>query len=125
MLSKLFSKTEKVSVPWKNIVDISQLEEVDQRSKEKAVILFKHSTRCSISAMSLSRFERTYQEEAAFEPYFLDLIAHRDISNAIAERYGVKHESPQAILIKNGKPVFDSSHMGISFAELNDQAEKL
>ncbi|MEQ9009729.1 MAG: bacillithiol system redox-active protein YtxJ [Ekhidna sp.] len=124
MLSKLFSKPEMVSVPWMHISDISQLDEIDKRSVEKPVVLFKHSTRCSISAMSLSRFERSYEEESVFDSYFLDLIAYREISNAIAERYGVRHESPQTILIKNGKAVFDASHMGISYSDLNSQAQK-
>ena len=120
MFSKIFSKEEKVEVSWTNLTSVDQLEEVDKKSREKPVLLFKHSTRCSISAMSLARFERSYEEEASFKPYFLDLISHRDVSNAIAERYGVRHESPQAILIKDGKAVFHSSHMGISYSELND-----
>lgn len=125
MLSKLFSKSEKVSIPWKHISSISHLDEIDKRSEEKPVVLFKHSTRCSISAMSLSRFERSYEGDATFEPYFLDLIANREVSNTIAERYGIRHESPQTILIKNGKAVFDASHMSISYTELNNQAQKL
>ena len=74
--------------------------------------------------MTLSRFERSYDESASFEPHFLDLIAHRDISDEIARKYAVKHESPQAILIKNGKAVFNASHMGISFDELNSESAK-
>lgn len=122
MFSKIFTKGEKVEVPWTSLTSVDQLEEVDKKSKEKPVLLFKHSTRCSISAMSLARFERSYEVESTFEPYFLDLIAHRDVSDAIAERYGVRHESPQAILVKDGKAVFNSSHMGISYSELNDFA---
>ncbi|WP_425389706.1 bacillithiol system redox-active protein YtxJ [Ekhidna sp.] len=125
MLSGLFSKSEKVDIPWKQLKDVSDLNEVDEVSKNKPVLLFKHSTRCSISAMSLSRFERGYQGESPFELYFLDLIAHRDVSNQVAEKYAVRHESPQAILIKNGKAVFDSSHMGINYSELSDEAKKL
>lgn len=124
MLGKLFSSGEKESLPWTNINEISQLEEIDRLSKDKPVLLFKHSTRCSISAMALGRFERSFSEEASFNPYFLDLIAHRDISNEIAARYGVRHESPQAILIRDGKAVFDTSHMGISYDELNSEAKK-
>ena len=120
MFSKIFFFWEKVEVPWTNLTSVDQLEEVDKKSREKPVLLFKHSIRCSISAMSLARFERSYEEEASFKPYFLDLSSHRDVSNAIAERYGVRHESPQAIPIKDGKAVFNSSHMGISYSELND-----
>lgn len=124
MLGKLFSSGEKESLPWTNINEMSQLDEIDRLSKDKPVLLFKHSTRCSISAMALGRFERSYSQESSFNPYFLDLIAHRDISNEIASRYGVRHESPQAILIRDGKAVFDTSHMGISYDELNSEAKK-
>ena len=124
MLGKLFSAKENESLPWKELNNVSQLEEIDNLSQEKPVLLFKHSTRCSISAMSLGRFERSFGDDYSFEPYFLDLIAHRDVSNMIAERYGVRHESPQAILIANGKAVFNSSHMGINYEELNSIAKK-
>lgn len=124
MLSSLFSKSEKVEVPWKQLTSITDLNDVDEASKAKPVVIFKHSTRCSISAMSLSRFERSYKEDASFEPYFLDLIAHRDISNKIEEKYGIRHESPQAIMIYDGKANFDSSHMGIDFKELDEQAKR-
>lgn len=125
MFSSLFSKSEKVDIPWNQLVDINELNQIDEISKEKPVLIFKHSTRCSISAMSLSRFERSYQSETAFMPYFVDLIAFREVSNRIAEKYGVRHESPQTILIKDGKAVFHSSHMGISYDELNNEAKEL
>ena len=124
MLGKLFSSKERESLPWNNLSNISQLEEIDKASEEKPILLFKHSTRCSISAMALGRFERSFREGASFDPYFLDLIAHRDVSNEIADRYGVRHESPQAILIRNGKAVYETSHMGIDFNELNSEAKK-
>ncbi|NQZ74952.1 MAG: bacillithiol system redox-active protein YtxJ [Ekhidna sp.] len=125
MLSSLFSKSEKQHTPWKSLASIEDLDALNTASKDKPVLIFKHSTRCSISAMSLSRFERSYSEEASFQPYMLDLIAHRDVSNEVANKYAVIHESPQAIIIHNGKAVFDSSHMGIDFSELNEQASNL
>ena len=108
---------------WNKLSEVDQLEEIDKRSQEKPVVLFKHSTRCSISSMALSRFERSFKEDAEFEPYYLDLITNRDVSNLIAERYNVTHQSPQAILIKNGKAIFDSSHTAIDFMELNEKAK--
>ncbi len=124
MLGKLFSSKEPMALPWKELNNLTQLEEVDLLSKNQTILLFKHSTRCSISGMALGRFERSYDDEASFEPYFLDLIAYREVSNAIATRYGIRHESPQAILIRNGKAVFNASHMGISYEELNAEAKK-
>lgn len=118
MLSSLFSKTAKME--WNHLSSIDQLSEIEQLSKQKPVAIFKHSTRCSISAMVLSRFERSYESESAFEPYFLDLIAFRDVSNEIASRYQVDHQSPQVILIQDGKAIFDASHNGISYEELKN-----
>lgn len=122
MFSKLFSSNE-VNVGWNNLNSISQLNEIDELSQEKPVLIFKHSTRCPISSMALSRFERSYQEDASFTPFFLDLIAYRDVSNGIAEKYAVIHESPQTILIKNGQSIYNSSHNGIDFEEINEKAK--
>ena len=124
MIGNLFSTKEKVALPWDDLNHISQLEEVDDTSKKPPVLLFKHSTYCSISAITLSRFERVYGFEAAFEPSCLDVIAHRDVSNEIAQKYGVRHESPQVLLIKNGKSIFDSSHIGNGYDELNAEVQK-
>lgn len=105
---------------WKKLEHISQLEEIKQESEQQPVIIFKHSTRCSISAMAWDRLKRNWKPEdnEKISPYFLDLIRHRDISNAIAEEYGVYHESPQVIIIKNGKASYNNSHMGINYNEI-------
>ena len=102
------------SFPWVRLTSISQLEELIASSDEKPVLLFKHSTACNISAMVLSRFEKSWQTDAgACTCVYLDLRAHRDVSNAIAEKTGVLHESPQAILLKNHQVVYDASHGAI------------
>jgi bacillithiol system protein YtxJ len=87
---------------------------------EEKFIVFKHSTRCSISTTALSRFERDWDSASAVKPYYLDLLEHRNISNAIAQDTGVEHESPQAILIENGKVLKFASHLSIYVAELLD-----
>lgn len=99
---------------WNNLTELKQLDTIVEESADTPVIIFKHSTRCPVSRMALKNFENEYsigEEEAT--PYFLDLIAHRDISNAIAERFNVIHQSPQVIVIKNGTSVYDESHDGI------------
>jgi bacillithiol system protein YtxJ len=108
----------KSNVNWKELTDIAQLSEVTAISNEKPVVIFKHSTRCSISRMALKQFEREYDLNDSVDAYFLDLIAHRDISSEIASRYNVYHESPQLILIKNGKAVYDVSHSDIDAVAL-------
>ena len=101
---------------------LEQLNEIDQLSKTKLQIIFKHSTRCSISTMAMNRLlrlEDAFYQQADF--YYLDLIAHRDVSAAIAERYHVHHESPQVIILKQGDATYDASHMEISVAELTSE----
>ncbi|WP_421874592.1 bacillithiol system redox-active protein YtxJ [Marinoscillum sp.] len=105
---------------WKQLTDLSQLEEITEISKKRPVLIFKHSTRCSISAASLNRLERKWNPDKAhnLEAYFLDLIANRALSNAVAEQFGIDHQSPQVLLIQNGTCVYDNSHFGISFDEV-------
>jgi bacillithiol system protein YtxJ len=102
---------------WKQLNQISQLTEIDSLSFEHPVLLFKHSTRCSISSSALARIERHWQEsdDKNLEPYFLDLLSHRPISNEIAKHYGIEHQSPQALIIKNGKCVYHASHLEIHY----------
>jgi bacillithiol system protein YtxJ len=101
---------------WKELDKIEQLDEISKLSFEKPQIIFKHSTRCSISVASKSKLDSGDIEEA--DVYYLDLLNHRDISNTIAEKYAVHHESPQIILIKNGQAVYDESHMAINLSDI-------
>lgn len=105
---------------WKKLDSVSQLDQIIEESKEKSVLVFKHSTRCSISSMAWSRIERNWKQEdnEKVSPYFLDLIAFRAISDEIARRFSVPHASPQIILIRNGEAIYDDSHMGINYQEI-------
>jgi bacillithiol system protein YtxJ len=107
---------------WNQLTSINQLSEIKAESTEQPVLIFKHSTRCSISAAALSRLERNWSADKPIKVYYLDLIAHRDISNAIAEQFGVEHQSPQVLLVKSGKVVYTESHMGISAGEVLEHA---
>ena len=100
------------------MVDLGQLNEIISLSSEKPVLIFKHSTRCSVSRMVLKQFESEFDLEDQVTPYFLDLLEHRDVSNAIAEQFKVVHQSPQLLLIKNGMSEYDASHSAIEVAEL-------
>lgn len=102
---------------WINLSDPAQINDI-KLAKGYSVI-FKHSTRCSISLMAKRNFEFDWSaipENTSL--YFLDLISHRDISALIAETFQVHHESPQALLIKDGECILDSSHSDISVAEI-------
>jgi bacillithiol system protein YtxJ len=111
----------KSNVNWTELTDKAQLMEIEAISNEKPVVIFKHSTRCSISRMALKQFEREYDLNDVVDAYFLDLIAHRDISNEIASKFNVYHESPQLILIRNGKAVYDVSHSDIDAIALKEK----
>jgi len=90
-----------------------------EQSNEQPVILFKHSTRCGISSAAKFRLESAWDFSAdEAQLYYLDLLAYRPISNAITERFGVFHQSPQVIVISKGKAVYDSSHHSINVADL-------
>jgi bacillithiol system protein YtxJ len=104
----------KSKMGWNALTDLEQLNEIISLSNEKPVVIFKHSTRCSISRMALKQFENEFDLSAKVTPYFLDLITHRDISNGIASRFDVVHQSPQLLLIKEGKSVYHVSHSDIS-----------
>ena len=105
-------------INWIELTDLGQLNEIMDLSHEQPVAIFKHSTRCSISRMALKQFENEFDLEGSVTPYFLDLLNHRDISNEIATRFEVYHQSPQLLLIKEGKSVYDASHSDIDAAEL-------
>lgn len=114
------SKEEIKEVPWHNLSEEGQLEKLEKESMNKTVAIFKHSTRCGISRMVLNNFERNYDlhEEEDLELYFLDLLANRDISNEIADKFNVRHESPQILIIKNGAVVHHASHQSIEVESL-------
>jgi len=107
-------KKEKTSkINWIPLTNVDQLNEIVALSNEKPVAIFKHSTRCSISRFALKQFENEFDSADATDTYFLDLIEHRDVSNEIASRFQVVHQSPQLLLIKNGQSVYDVSHSDI------------
>jgi bacillithiol system protein YtxJ len=98
---------------------MEQFDEIDEISQSKPVVLFKHSTRCSISRMALKQFDTEFNyPEEKIDWYLLDLLNHRDLSNEIANRYNVVHQSPQIVVIRNGKAVFNESHDSISAEDL-------
>src|ERR1700712_56025 len=101
---------------WIQLQSAEQLNEIKQQQGYS--LIFKHSTRCSISMMAKRRFELDWQDLPEDMPlYFLDLIQHRDISSQIVQLFHVHHESPQLLLIKDGECVLDQSHGAISVEE--------
>ena len=107
---------------WIPLQTAEQLTELEALSHQQPVLIFKHSTRCSISSTALARFERQWKSEQVGElaPYFLDLIAYRPISAQVAEVFQVQHESPQLLLIHQGKCLYHASHFDISFEAVRE-----
>ena len=106
------NKKDAPSFKWEELQNTEQLEEIIRLSNTKPALIFKHSTRCGISRGVLKAFEKQFKDiDAHF--YYLDLLKHRDISNAIAERFDVVHQSPQLLVLKNGKLVTHDSHYNI------------
>jgi bacillithiol system protein YtxJ len=109
---------------WNQLISMDQLTELKNKSIEKPQLIFKHSTRCSISSMALSRFERS-EAASNVDFYLLDLLSFRNISNEIADKFNVRHQSPQILLIHKGECIFDESHNAISMEEVAEQVALL
>ncbi len=109
-----------LGMDWISLNDLKQLDDILAESKEKPVLIYKHSTRCNISRSAFDRLERKWDaaRAAGIRKYFLDLITYREISNRIAEQFQVEHQSPQVLLISNGKSILDLSHYEIDFEHI-------
>lgn len=100
---------------WKTITSEEDLNKAVEESFTKKVAIFKHSTKCFISKTVLKNFEKEVgNSDKEVSYYFLDLIQYRAISNKIADQFGITHQSPQLIVLENGKAVNDASHQSIS-----------
>ncbi|GMN09092.1 bacillithiol system redox-active protein YtxJ [Croceitalea sp. MTPC9] len=113
------AKKENKVLPWIPLQSIDQLDEIEEKSKSKTQVVFKHSTTCGISRMVLNLFTDTYTlDEKSIDLYFLDLHANRDVSNEVAVKFQILHQSPQLLIIKNGTTIFHTSHGAISEVSL-------
>jgi len=106
---------------WIHLTDEEQLKQIISKSQIKPQVIFKHSTRCSISAVALQRLQKVSQP-SDIDFYFLDLLSYRNLSNKIADIFKVPHESPQVLVIRDGNCVYEESHMGISMNEIVEHA---
>jgi bacillithiol system protein YtxJ len=107
-------------IEWLSLEKEQQLDEIIQLSHDvhiDAVAIFKHCTRCSISSMAKNRLERSWNPNNKNIPvYYLDLISFRQLSNEVANRFDLIHESPQLLLIQKGELKAHASHSAISSA---------
>lgn len=121
IFNTIFGKSNEVAtskINWINLNNVSQLDDIQELSKSKPVLIFKHSTRCSISRFVLKQFENEFNLQDKMNCYFLDLLEFREISNEIYKRYRIMHQSPQLVVIKDGLAIYNASHEDIDAAEL-------
>ena len=100
---------------WNLITDDNVLHDLVKLSFSEKVLVFKHSTTCSISTMSKNRLESSGEHSKIENCYLLDLLKHRDISSKIEKDFKVTHESPQVLIIENGKCIYNASHNEINW----------
>ena len=118
----LFSSRPKTVFPWTKITSDKQLVTAFEESNEKPVLFFKHSTRCSISSMALSRFEQNAEQlNEICALYFIDLLEFRQVSNKLEEISNVMHQSPQVIVVKNREVIYTETHSSIDAKEIERQ----
>lgn len=104
---------------WHELTTLEQLDDIVEASKSQTVAVFKHSTTCGISHHIKTNLEEDWDFSTGdVKFYYLDLLAYRSISNEIANRFGVVHQSPQVVVLRNGEAVDNWSHYGISANKL-------
>ncbi len=100
---------------WIHLSESEQLIGLIAESDSIPVVIYKHSSRCGLSFMTENKLEEDWDVlQPKVRLYFLDLIRYREVSTAVAERFNVRHQSPQILIIKNGKCVYNISHHEIS-----------
>ncbi len=126
MFNSLFGNKNRVEkkmeapLPWIALTSEDQLEEISEKSITRTQMIFKHSTTCGTSRMVLNMFGKGFNfKDNAIDLYYLDLHAHRNISDDIAQKFKIRHQSPQLLVIRNGEVVAHDSHGGIIDIDLN------
>jgi len=116
---------DNMALPWIPLEREEQLEEIKLKSHESPCIIFKHSTRCSISKVALQRLENTKEQSSIASYYYLDLLKFRPISNKIVEVFKIHHESPQVLIIDKGECGYEETHLSIDADDLQEQINKI
>ncbi len=112
-------------ISWHILNSSETLDDLIAVSMGQDVLIFKHSTSCSISYIAKSRLEDQWNfNNEELQPYYLDLKTYRDLSNAVAERFSIHHESPQVLVIRQAQCTFHASHLDISVADLREVTDQ-
>lgn len=109
-------------ISWQHLEEEHQIQQLISSSSTQPVLIFKHSTTCSISHMAKLRLEESW-DFSNIEAWYLDLKQFRSLSDMVGEIFSVHHESPQVLLIDQGECIYDASHFDISCTEIEEALE--
>jgi len=96
------------------------LEQLLERSHKDPVVIFKHSTQCSRSAAAYEEYETFIADHPGTPCGTVLVIEDRELSDELEDRFGIRHESPQAIVVSNGTPVWHANHFAVTAKALED-----
>lgn len=102
------------------IHDVASLDAAIAESRERPVLLFKHSRHCGTSFEALDELQAHIDGarpgSAAYK--VITVQTHRPVSDAVSQRFGIRHETPQAILLRDGKVIWNASHFRITASQI-------
>lgn len=108
------------------LVDVQSLDAAIAESRERPVLLFKHSRYCGVSCEALDELQSHIDARTEGDAVYrmITVQTHRPVSDAAAQRLGIRHETPQAILLRDGKAVWNASHFRITATKLTEALSK-
>lgn len=107
---------------YTEITSNDTLNNLIELSNNSPIVVFKHSNRCSVSRWVWNDFQRA-NFPAEVKIFLLNVIEQRHLSNQLAEHFEIRHESPQVLLIQNGKCIYHDSHQGIDATKMQSLLE--
>lgn len=120
-IKTMFSGSGSDTANWNAVEKGSEVDRIIEQSYQQPQLLYKHSNRCSVCWFAKSELEKVAEAiKAKAEMHFVDVIKSREVSNYIADKLGIRHESPQAILVNGGEVVWHDSHGTINSATILD-----
>jgi|TARA_B100000780_G_C21109229_1_gene448136 bacillithiol system protein YtxJ len=115
ILGSKVKEEKETNVNWIPFNSLEQIKTIKELSKSETILVFKHSTRCSISSMVIKRFENLFDSSMNnIKVYYLDLLNFRAISDEVGYSFQVQHQSPQLLIIRNEVAVLNVSHYDIT-----------
>ncbi len=109
---------------WNILDSEEQLKQLVDNSKSSPQLILKDSKTCSISAFATERLHQSWDEELPIDVWEVDVIADRPLSQEIAARFNIQHESPQVLLIRDGQCTYTTSHLDIRPEVIEAQLEE-